>query len=703
MQLLADSALAHTPVLKPSFAARSPFMLPELDRLIASHLDRTTLASAARVCKLWHSIFNPVLWKRLSLKHVADDDDRDDEFNFISRRTPPASSLPSLPSSCSSTCSSLSAEEASPLSTSHTASTAPLYAAPFNSLTLLQQAFLHTSRNKVLKGLVRYGHLVQELLATGITDQELPLIAVLCPSLRVLELEGGRYTVESLTDLFQKRKDSIQIVRFKHCVQLRDIFQPLAHLENLREFELYGSCVGNTINSPNFFECDLFPVLRRCPQLRSIVMEQVYIIDQSIVQGEDEGGGDGHSHGLVADTTMAVGPPLRTSTLAPLLSSTSILSAQLRSSRLGSVPYYATLPLRPGSSSLKSLVLDCGDIPDSVIMALLKRCPLLEQVSLDWSRELTDASLSSFQYICPNITEISLSRCTQLSTEGFMTLFKSYPGLISLDLNGNILSDLLLEELSRSCQFLQHLSINACQNVTDLGIQSILMNCYRLKYLSMRQVAGLSCLLFDDIMMPSNNGSILYPVELASSLPSNLFGTLGSTVEGFPGGSSLPSSTTTAGLFGSSRRLVTPRPWACRWTLRSLLLPELVLPSKAVIERFQRQQALLSRAMEPWEQPSGDLLIQTRLQQIDKLKHLTLGGHSLDLRVVLEGLHRPRELENLRITKLVRAITWADAQWLIETAAPKLKRLAVPVFGNRNVTDWIEDQRPGLLSSEKYW
>ncbi|KAF9984332.1 hypothetical protein BGZ75_004095 [Mortierella antarctica] len=702
MQLLVDSALAHTPALKLPFAARSPFMLPELDRLIASHLDRTTLASAARVCKLWHSIFNPVLWKRLSLKHVADDDDRDDEFNFISRRTPPASSLPSLPSSCSSTWSSLSAEYDSNLSSSHAASTAPLYAAPFSSLTLLQQAFLHTSRNKVLKGLIRYGHLVQELLATGITDQELPLIAVLCPSLRVLELEGGRYTVESLTELFQKRKASIQIVRFKHCVQLRDIFQSLAHLENLREFELYGSCVGNTINSPNFFEHDLFPVLRRCPRLRSLVIEQVYIIDQNIVQGEDEGGGGGDD--ALIGNAMVMIPPLTTSATAPVLSSTSILSAQLRSSRLGTVPHYATLPLRPGSSSLKSLVLDCGDIPDSVIMALLKRCPLLEQLSLDWSRELTDASLRSFQYICPNITEISLSRCAQLSTEGFQTLLKSYPGLISLDLNGNILSDLVLEELSRTCQFLQHLSINACQNVTDLGVQAVLMNCSRLKYFSMRQVAGLSSLLFDDIMMPSNNSSILYPVlELASSLPSYLSASLDSIVEEFTGGSSLPSSTTTAGLFGSSRRLVTPRPWACRWTLQSLLLPELVLPSRAVIERFQRQQALLSRGTEPWEQPSGDLLIQTRLQQIDTLKHLTLGGHNLDLRVVLDGLHRPRELENLRITKLKRAITWADAQWLIETAAPRLKRLAVPVFGNRNVTDWIEDQRPGLLSSEKYW
>ncbi|KAF9573745.1 hypothetical protein EC968_008145 [Mortierella alpina] len=700
MQLIVNSAFAPTPVLKPSFAPRSPFMLPELDRLIASHLDRTTLVSAARVCKLWHSIFNPALWMRLSLKHVPDDDDRDDEFNFISRRTPPASSLPSLPSSCSSTWSSLSAEDGSRLSSPHAVATAPLQAAPFASLTLLQQAFLHRSRNKVLKGLVRYGNLVQELLATGITDQELPLLAVLCPNLRVLELEGGRYTVESLTELFRKRKDSIQIVRFKHCVQLRDIFQPLTHLENLREFELYGSCVGNTINSPSFFECDLFPVLRRCPQLHSIVIEQVYIIDQNIVQGEDEGGG---SDDALIGNTVAINPPLYTSATASGPSPTSILSAQLRSSRLGSVLHYATPPLRPGSSSLKSLVLDCGDIPDSVIMALLKRCPLLQQLSLDWSRELTDASLGSFQYICPNITEISLSRCVQLSAEGFQTLFKSYPGLISVDLNGNILSDLVLEELARSCQFLQHLSINACQNVTDLGIQAVLMNCYRLKYFSLRQVAGLSSLMFDDIMMPSNYSSIVYPLEMASSLPSYLSKNLDSTVDDSLSGSSLPSSATTAGLFGSSVRLVTPRPWACRWTLQSLLLPELVLPSTAVMEMFQRQQALLTRGAEVWKQPSGDLLIQTRLQQIDKLKHLTLGGHSLDLRVVLDGLHRPCELENLRITKLKRAITWADAQWLIDTAAPRLKRLAVPVFGNRNVTDWIEDQRPGLLSFEKYW
>ncbi|KAG0199257.1 hypothetical protein BGX28_007437 [Mortierella sp. GBA30] len=709
---------------KISFSARSPFMLPELDRLIASHLDRVTLASASRVCKLWHSIFNPVLWKRLSLQHVAADDDYDDEFNFITRRTPP-SSLPSLTSSCSSTCSSVSAAEtASSPPSSLAPSTAPADD-PYYSLTLLQQTFLHSSSNKVLKGLMRYGPLVQELRATGITDQEMALIAVLCPSLRVLELVGGRYTAENLTDLFRKRGDSIQVARFRSCVQLRDIFQPLTHLKNLREFELYGSFVGNTITSTTFFEDDLFPVLRRCPHLHSILIEQVYIIDQRVEQGGWDGGWDGGGgimgldqqnahfsplHSNPTTTTAAIaGSP--SSSLSKSSSSTSILSAQLRSSGLGPFAHYATRHFRPtGTSSLKSLVLDCGDIPDSVIMALLTRCPLLEQLSLDWSRELSDFSLGSLQYICPNITEISLSRCIQLSAEGFKVLFKSYPNLISIDLNGNILSDAVLESLARSCPFLQHLSINSCQNVTDLGMQTILMNCCRLEYFSLRFISGLSFLLFDDLMMIPRS-------TLPSPSPSSSSSTSSSPSLPIPCdfGNYVPFDAFSFNR-GKTHPITNSRPWACQQTLQSLHLPDLVLPNKTVVDKLHQRQrqhrhvALLSSSDETFwygeqaekeHQTDGDQLIRSRLQQIDRLKHLTLGGHNLDLRQVLDGLHRPRELESLRITKLKKVMTWSDAQWLIKTAAPGLKRLAIPMFGNREVTDWIEDQRPGLLSFEK--
>ncbi|KAF9123247.1 hypothetical protein BGW39_009145 [Mortierella sp. 14UC] len=686
---------------------RSPFMLPELDRLIASHLGQVALASATRVSKQWHSIFTPFLWKRLSLQHVSEDDDDDEEgFGFLSssrssispRST--TSSLPSLPSSCSSNWSSFStstpAAAAVPCSIGVICASSPTFSASISSstaassgasigpkLTLVQLAFLNSSRNKALKGLRHFGPLVHELTATGITDQEMGVISVLCTNLRVLELIGGRYSAQNLTELFQRRQDSIQTVRFRSCVLLQDIFRPLIYLSNLREFELYGSFVGNTITSPYFFERELIPMLGACPRLRSILFEQVYIVDQQIERGGWDTGGIGwggggfataqsslsvaagggssnHDGSMPASLLTAQQIATATTTTTPSLSlspstSTSLLSAQLKSSASNNRNHNHLLT----PSSLKSFMLDCGEIPESVIMTLLTYTPKLEQLSLNWSRELTDFSLSSLQYLCPHLTHISLSRCAMLTADGFMTFFQSYPDLISVDVSFNIISDAMLEELARSCRSLRHLNINSCQNVTDLGVQAIFLNCAHLASFSLRFITGLSCLLFDDIVTidPSLDSSTGSPPNKSFSFSTS------------PPPSS-PFSSSPSFPFASSRARLPamPRPWACRETLQILHLNKMV---------------------------------QSRLQQLDKLKDLTLGGHSVDLTVVLDGLNRPYELESLRLTKLKRALTSSDAQWLIDVAAPNLQKLFIPMFGNRSVTEYIEARRPGLLAQDK--
>ena len=732
---------------------RSPFMLPELDQLIASHLDRVSLAQATRVCKLWHSIFNPVLWRQLSLKHLAaDDDDSDEDFHFVSRRTVPtmySSSLPSMPSSCSSTWSSTTGENlgvspdmaslgdgvvAKAMPTAITVGSPPsLLPSPLTAtslaasartlipgLTLLQHVFLYTSRNKVLKGLVRHGHLVQDLKGTGITDQEMAVIGALCSNLRILELIGGRYTSENLSELFQQRRDSLQIVRFRSCVQLKDIFRPLTQLTNLREFELYGSFVGNTITSPYFFKQDLFPMLAACPLLRVVLIEQVYIVDQDVDQDEpnnndadmrwhsgaittpnnvrDNNGqllasSSLHQHSqqppYLAEEASSLQQQQLTLSPSPTMvksTSTSMLSAQLKSLAhdLPSLsPVCAPFSHPRPVSSLKSLILECGDIPDSVIRALLTRCPLLEQLSLDWSRELSDETLKMIPDLCPKLTEVSFCRCIQLTSEGFGAFFRALPNLTSIELKGNVLSDATLEELARSCPFLGHLNLNSCQNLTDLGIQSLLLSCAALTFLSLRFITGLSSVLFDD-------STTLATLTRASSARSILDRLLVLT----PLGSTATST------------LVVKREWACRNTLRNLHLPDLVAPSKNVIEMIRQQQLSLQQQhlqqeQEPWQLADGNQLIQARLWSLTNLKQLTLGGPQVDLRVVLDGQGELRRLKSLRITRLKRTMTCAEAQWLVETALPGLLELAIPNFGNMAVREWIENHRPGLLTVEK--
>ncbi|KAF9386201.1 hypothetical protein CPB97_003950 [Podila verticillata] len=652
-----------------SLPSRSPFMLPELDRHVASHMDRASLACAARVSKLWFDIFSPVLWRHVSLKHLSEDDNYDDEFNFIPW-TPSASSPPSLPSSCSSTWSSWSSSSpprsSAPLSqgSSPSSSSPPGVTALYNSkLSLVQRAFVHATRNKVLKGLVRHGHHIIELTATGITDQEMGVIRQCCTNLRVLELVGGRYSAENLTDLFQMRRASIQTVRFRSCVILKDIFQPLAHLSNLREFELYGSFVGNTITSPYFFQQDLYPMLRACPLLRTVLIEQVYIIDQQVGQtfdvtssqaasGEGGGGCGGGGGPLAGSGLVSSG-------------SASMLSVHLKAAR--SHPYI-TVP--PPSSSLKKFSLDCGDIPASVIMAFLATCPQLQELALKWSRELCDFSLTRLYANCPRLTQVSLHRCEQITEVGFKTLFKSYPNLVTLDLSHNVLSDSVLEELARSCRWVQHLSLNHCRNVTEVGIQQLLLNLGSLTYLCLRFIPGISCLLFDNVLTAG-----LPPVQFSPLLvyPPSDFGTF------------------------------VPRPWACRDTLETLLLPDLVQPSRAMLEQYYHNM-FLSANLDPVE-PVGalesDAIVQKGLGQFTHLQTMTLGGNNMEMRIALSGLASSHKLENLRITKLKRVMTIADAEWLIENGFPKLQQLSIPQFGNPHVTEWIRMKQPGLLSTDK--
>ncbi|KAG0033822.1 hypothetical protein BGZ81_007151 [Podila clonocystis] len=646
---------------------RSPFLLPELDRHIASHMDRASLACAARVSKLWYDIFSPVLWRHVSLKHLSEDDNYDDEFNFIPW-TPSASSPPSLPSSCSSTWSSWSSSSTSPpksptsLSQGSSSSTG-LTALHNSKLSLVQRAFVHASRNKVLKGLVRHSHHIIELTATGITDQEMAVIRQCCTNLRVLELIGGRYSAENLTDLFTMRRDSIQTVRFRSCVLLKDIFQPLAHLSNLRDFELYGSFVGNTITSPYFFQQDLFPMLRACPLLRTVLIEQVYIIDQQVGQTFDvasnqttsgEGGGEGGGGG-----SQLTGSGLVSS------GSTSMLSVHLKATR--SQPYVAA---PSPSSSLKKFSLDCGDIPASVIMAFLATCPQLQELALDWSRELCDFSLSRLYAKCPRLTKISLSRCEQITDVGLKTLFRSYPNLVTVDLSHNELSDSVLEELARSCRWVQHLSLNHCRNVTDTGIQQLLLSLGSLTYLGLRFIPGLSCLVLDNVLTAG-----LAPVQATPLLACT------------------PSDLST----------FVPRPWACSNTLESLLLPDLVQPIRTVLEQYYHNLAVSGGvdSMEAVGTLESDAIVQKGLSQFTNLRTMVLGGNNMEMRVALNGLSCAHTLESLRITKLKRTMTIADAEWLIETGFPTLKQLNIPQFGNPQVTEWIRMLQPGLLSTDK--
>ncbi|KAF9578876.1 hypothetical protein BGW38_005113 [Lunasporangiospora selenospora] len=679
------------PVVLLAPCAQSPcslFVLPELDRFVAKYLDQATLARAARVSKLWNSVFMPELWKQLSLSHHTDDDDDiDDDCSIFSRASPPTS-LPSLPSSCSSTWSNSSLTMSPP-------GLMPLIIEKsIPKLSWSQRAFIRSSQNKKLWGLLRHGQMVQELTATGLTDQEIDLIRICCPNLRILELIGGRYSIETLSDLFGGPcQSTLQTVRFRSCMVLKDIFKPLALLTNMREFELHGSFVGNTITSPHFFERELFPVLAACPSLRTIHMAQVYIVDQEIDHDEDDEDESSHwdgkhqkhpfqnsrpgsnrdSNDARSSIPLLAFSSVRTTTADP---SISILSAQLKA-RLNPTGMFrplappnslnsASIMRLPLRSPLKRLTLDCGDIPESVIMSLLKRCPLLEELSLDASRTLTDTSLSRLHRLCPNVIRISLNGCEAATARGLISLFHNYPNLVSVSLKDNLLSDEALAHLARSCRLLQSLNINDCRGVTELGIQEIFKHCAMLSFFSLRMVPMLSYFIFDEILAK------------AISAASPCSGSQGSAMDRI-------NRVVMHGATGT---------WACRHSLESLHLPDLCVPMRAVTDKYLQFSAHQRDGAQPLK---SNQVIQRFLEQLTRIKHLTIGGSSLDFNIFLQDLGHTPALETLRITRLGQPLNAEDVQRFVETVVPHLRTLIVPSFGSFLAKSWITEHRPDLL------
>ncbi|KAG0231104.1 hypothetical protein BGW42_000521 [Actinomortierella wolfii] len=661
--------------LPPAGSKRTPFDVTELQALIGSKLDRASLASACAVSRSWYQVYMPILWNSVHFTHDLNDDHYDHLYNPID---PPArwgytssvaSSLSSSPTSSSSSSPPSSfASTPSLLSTTFPVSSSPSGSPPRGSLSagdalvhgyhqlnlehttnangrsrsrrrssnnIHSKIIIPFSRNRVLRGLVRNGHWIFHLCASGITDQEMEIIGQHCTNLRELDLQSGRYSAENLTELFQRLKQNLQIVRFQSCVALQDIFKPLECLANLQEIELHGSFVANTITARDFFESYLFPMLRACPSLSSMVIKGVYVIDQYADQAGSQPPAAYlmHQHGSLDNITpesMVARPEFLT--------------------------FLKNTADRPNYPQLKHLTLECSDIPDSVILELLIRCPNLERLTLLHSRELSDTTLFLLQYTCPRLRALSLTRAESVTLSGFILLLSAFSGVTELDLSGNMLSDQVLERLSLLTE-LSDLNLEYCEGITDAGIRSVLMQCRRLQSFNFLHITGLS---------------------------NRLWGDLVPTATGDGPGVCLP---------------LADQGWACQDSLQSLHVPELA----SFGQRQYLTPAVIASLAPSYRTASArfleeNQLIQRRLASLERLSDLTIGGHTLQLRTVLSNRKNPHLLERLHLKRLDKKMTMDDAHWLIHEAAPNLKQLRIPVLGNFVVSSWLNEMRPGLVS-----
>ncbi|XP_039840463.1 F-box/LRR-repeat protein 3-like [Panicum virgatum] len=124
--------------------------------------------------------------------------------------------------------------------------------------------------------------------------------------------------------------------------------------------------------------------------------------------------------------------------------------------------------------SLRRLSLSrCKPLTDMGLVCVAIGCPDLRELSLKWCLGVTDMGLHLLALKCRKLTTLDISY-TMITKESFLAIMK-LPNLQVLTLVGCIgIDDDALGSLDKECsKSLQVLDMSHCQNVTDVGVSSM--------------------------------------------------------------------------------------------------------------------------------------------------------------------------------------------------------------------------------------
>ncbi|KAK0748647.1 hypothetical protein B0T21DRAFT_420833 [Apiosordaria backusii] len=153
------------------------------------------------------------------------------------------------------------------------------------------------------------------------------------------------------------------------------------------------------------------------------------------------------------------------------------------------------------SNNLEKLILsNCSDLTDDIFTTmilgpnpefdLLSNRPLspprkLRHLDLTRCVRLSDQSIKHLAYMTPHLEGLSLSNITLLTDSSLEPILASCPNLTHLDLEdlSHLTNSLFVNHLSKSpCSTkLEHLSISACENISDTGMLPVFQSCTNLK------------------------------------------------------------------------------------------------------------------------------------------------------------------------------------------------------------------------------
>ena len=129
-------------------------------------------------------------------------------------------------------------------------------------------------------------------------------------------------------------------------------------------------------------------------------------------------------------------------------------------------------------------------------ISLIQNLTQLETLSLYNCRQTTDDALLSIVTSAPHITDLNLRNCKKLTASGVVNVTR-LPNLVKLNLWGIVvLTDAALISIAKGAPQIQELSLRFCLEITNDGVSELIVSCPNLRVLDLGYCMSLKpCLL----------------------------------------------------------------------------------------------------------------------------------------------------------------------------------------------------------------
>lgn len=131
-------------------------------------------------------------------------------------------------------------------------------------------------------------------------------------------------------------------------------------------------------------------------------------------------------------------------------------------------------------TALRDLRLEDSTVTDAGLVALTKNTPRLENLSIRWSRYISDNGLSKVLLSCPNLTAIDLSGCGTFLTDSSLVDIAQRINIKLRSLNTTCcgaLTDVGFRAIANECRNIRILALNMCRRISDEGVVQLASNC----------------------------------------------------------------------------------------------------------------------------------------------------------------------------------------------------------------------------------